>query len=234
MEGVKPIICDNGSGYLKMGIAGENLPKFTIPGIIGRPMLRSEERIGNIEIKSIMVGDEVTPVRSMLELTYPIKEGIVTDWADMELLWRYAFFDKLKINEKDCSQQKIMLTEAAQNPKANREKMAEIMFEKFGFGYLKIEVQAILSLFAEGLMSGIVLDSGDGVSHCIPVYDGYILPDQLKRLNAAGRHVTDYMVKLLLLRGYAFNSSADFETVKEIKEGVCYVAHSIAKDRKLA
>jgi actin-related protein 2 len=71
---------------------------------------------------------------------------------------------------------------------------------------------------AEGHTTGLVFDAGDGVSHCIPVFEGMPLHDQIKRLNVAGRHVTDYMIKLLLLRGYAFNSSADFETVREIKE----------------
>lgn len=87
---------------------------------------------------------------------------------------------------------------------------------------------------AEGHTSGLVFDAGDGVSHCIPVYEGFPLTDQIKRLNVAGRHVTDYLIKLLLFRGYAFNSSADFETVREMKEALCYVSYDIAKDRKLA
>lgn len=73
----KPIICDNGSGYLKMGYAGDTLPLYTLPGIVGRPLLRSEEKIGGVEIKSVMIADEANPVRSMLELSYPVKEGIV-------------------------------------------------------------------------------------------------------------------------------------------------------------
>jgi actin-related protein 2 len=87
---------------------------------------------------------------------------------------------------------------------------------------------------AEGEDTGLVFDAGDGVSHCIPVYKGVPLHDQIKRLNVAGRHVTDYLIKLLLLRGYAFNSSADFETVREIKEKLCYVSYDLTKDRKLA
>ena len=83
-------------------------------------------------------------------------------------------------------------------------------------------------------MTGLVFDAGDGVSHCIPVYDGYPLYDQVKRLNVAGRHITEYLIKLLLIRGYAFNSSADFETVREIKEQLCYVSYDLKKDRKLA
>lgn len=112
--------------------------------------------------------------------------------------------------------------------------MGQVLFEKFGFGHVMFEMQALLSLYAEGDTTGLVFDAGDGVSHCIPVFEGIPLYDQMKRLNVAGRHVTDYLIKLLLLRGYAFNSSADFETVREIKEQLCYVSYDLRKDRKLA
>jgi len=112
--------------------------------------------------------------------------------------------------------------------------MAEILFEKFNYGSVMFEIQALLSLMAEGETTGLVFDAGDGVSHCIPVYEGMAFADQIKRLNVAGRHVTDYLIKLLLFRGYAFNSSADFETVREIKEQLCYVSYDLKKDRKLA
>ena len=79
-----------------------------------------------------------------------------------------------------------------------------------------------------------MLDSGDGVSHVIPVFEGNIQKHQIKRLNLAGRHVTDYLIKLLMIRGYAFNSSADFETVREIKEELCYASIDPKKERKIA
>lgn len=87
---------------------------------------------------------------------------------------------------------------------------------------------------AEGNTTGAVLDSGDGVSHVIPVYEGMIQMDNIKRLNIAGRHVTQYLIKLLMLRGYAFNSSADFELVREIKEDMCYVSINTKKERNMA
>jgi actin-related protein 2 len=227
------VICDNGSGFLKMGFAGENFPRFTIPSIAGRPLLRANQKIGEVELKPLMLGDEANPLRSYLEITYPIREGIVDNWDDMEALWGYTFHTKMGL-PKDLKNHKILVTEAAMNPKKNRAQMAKLLFEKFGFGAVKFEMQALLSLFAEGEMTGLVFDAGDGVSHCIPVFEGYPLHDQVKRLNVAGRHITDYLIKLLLIRGYAFNSSADFETVREIKEQLCYVSYELKKDRKLA
>lgn len=228
------IICDNGSGFMKIGYAGENFPRYTIPAIVGRPLLRAGQKIDNIELKELMLGDEANPLRSMLEISYPIKEGIVENWDDMCALWEYAFVTKMGHKKETLKDHKILFTEAAMNPRKNRIKMGEIMFEQFGFGGILFEMQALLSMMAEGNTTGLVFDSGDGVSHCIPIFEGIPLNDQIKRLNVAGRHVTDYLIKLLLLRGYAFNSSADFETVREIKEQLCYVSYDLKKDRKLA
>lgn len=109
-----------------------------------------------------------------------------------------------------------------------------MLFEEHNFGACLFETQALLSLMAEGKSTGLVFDSGDGVSHVIPVVDGYIFQHAIQRLNLAGRHITNYLVKLMTLRGYAFNSSADFETVREIKEAKCFVSYDPVKDRKLA
>lgn len=128
----------------------------------------------------------------------------------------------------------IIITEAALNPPDNRKHMAKHLFEHHGFGAVLFETQALLSLMAEGKSTGLVFDSGDGVSHIIPVIDAYIPKFAIQRLNLAGRHVTNYLVKLLNQRGYALNSSADFETVREIKEKTCFVSYNPAKDEKLA
>lgn len=226
------IICDNGSGYIKIGFAGDNFPLYTLQGIVGRPLLRSGEKIDGGELKDIMICDETTNYRSMLELSYPLKEGIVNNWDDMELVWEYAYQEKMKLG--DLGNKNVLLTEAACNPKKNRIKMADVMFNKFGWGGLTFEVQALLSLFCEGLTTGLVMDSGDGVSHTIPVSDGYVLDDFVQRLNVAGSHVTTYLGKLLLVSGYAFNSSSDYEILRHIKETACYVSYDIDRDRKLA
>jgi actin-related protein 2 len=215
------VICDNGSGYVKLGFGGDSFPRFVIPSIVGKTELRKDTNIGGVELKDIMVGDEAAPHRAYLNIKYPLSEGKIQDWASMELLWDYCFEKKLGL-EKDKSDKKILLTEPANNPKKNREKMGEIMFEKYGFGGVAFEIQALLTLMSEGNQTGAVLDSGDGVTHVIPVYHGLVQTDKIKRLNVAGRHVTQYLTKLLQLRGYSFNSSADFETVREIKEAMCY------------
>lgn len=76
-------------------------------------------------------------------------------------------------------------------------------------------------------MTGVVVDTGDGVTHVVPVFDGFVPQHLIRRLDVAGRHITQYLIKLLMLRGYAFNRTADFETVRQIKEKLCYVACDI-------
>jgi len=231
MDRKNVIVCDNGTGFVKVGYAGANFPAHIFPSMVGRPLLRAEEKIDNVELKDIMVGDKAAALRSHLDIKYPLDNGIIRNWEDMLHLYDYTFDEKLKCNPGDC---RIMLTEAPLNPKKNREKMVEVMFEKYGFKSAYISIQAVLVLYAQGLLTGVVVDSGDGVSHVIPVYEGFALPHLTKRLDVAGRDVTKYLIKLLQLRGYYFNRTADFETVRQIKEKFCYVGLDVNQERKLA
>lgn len=225
------VVCDNGTGFVKCGFAGANFPTAIFPSMVGRPILRSEEKVDNIEIKDVMVGDEAQKCRNLLQISYPLDNGIIRNWDDIQYVWDYTFFEKLKIKPTES---KVMLTEAPMNPKKNREKMVEVMFEKYGFKGVYIAIQAVLVLYAQGLLTGVVVDSGDGVTHIIPVYEGFALPHLTKRLDVAGRDITRYLIKLLLLRGYAFNRTADFETVRAIKEKLCYVGYDLDLEKTLA
>ena len=140
-----------------------------------------------------MVGEEASKLRSMLEVNYPMDNGIVRNWEDMEHVWDYTFNEKLQI---DPTQSKVLLTEPPLNPKKNREKMIQTMFEKYGFQSVHIAVQAVLTLYAQGLQTGVVIDSGDGVTHIVPVYEGFALPHLTRRLNIAGRDITKYLIKV--------------------------------------
>jgi len=232
------VVLDNGSGYLKAGFSNQKTPQISIPALVGRQLLRYGEKIETKlldedapKYKEIMIGDEVIPYRSLLELSYPIDEGIIRNPDDLFKLWEYALNSKLKI--EDPSESKVLVTEAPLNPISNKKTICEILFEQMGVKALNIEAQAKCSLFCEGIDSGVVLDSGDGVTHCIPISQGNILRYNIERLDLAGRHITQYLIRLLQRKGYSFNSSADFEFVRYLKEKYCFISNDIERDRKL-
>ena len=225
------VVCDNGTGFVKCGFAGDNFPRAHFPCMVGKPMLRFEEDVVDNEIRDIVVGEECARLRHQLEVSYPVSNGIVQSWEDMNHIWDHTFQDQLKIDPAEC---RILLTDPPLNPTKNRERMVQTMFEHYGFKAAYIQVQAVLTLYAQGLLTGLVVDSGDGVSHAIPVKDGYSFPQFTKRINVAGRHCTTYLCDLLRLQGYNFNRTADFDTVRQMKEKLCYVAYDYEKELLLA
>jgi len=220
----QPIVIDNGSGTIKAGFAGSEMPKHTFPAYVGRPK-HIRAMAGGAAEGEYFVGQKAQDLRGILRLNYPTTHGVTDDWKDMQAIWEYTY-DELNVVQEEHP---VLLTEPPLNPRSNRAKAAEIFFETFNVPAFYVQVQAILSLYASGRTTGVVLDSGDGVTHAVPVYEGFALPHAISRIDVAGRDVTEYLQILLRKAGYNFHTSAEFEVVKNMKEQICYAAFNIDK-----
>ncbi|KAF8948243.1 actin family [Linnemannia elongata] len=223
----QPVVIDNGSGVIKAGFAGDDQPKCFFPSFVGRP---KHVRImaGAVE-GDVFIGRKAQELRGLLKIKYPIEHGIVQDWDDMERIWQYIYSDELKTLSEEHP---VLLTEAPLNPMKNREMAAQIFFETFNVPALFTSIQAVLSLYSSGRTTGVVLDSGDGVTHSVPVYEGFAIPHAIQRVDIAGRDVTEHLQLLLRKAGYHFHTTAEKEVVRIIKEKTCYLPLFPAKEEK--
>lgn len=234
----QPIVIDNGSGNLKAGYAGEEKPKVFSSAIIGKPkyqkIMAGTLSIGRDDtsiIDDTFIGNIAQEYRGLLKLSYPIQHGVVNNWNDMELLWNNLYTHELKASPEEHP---LLITEAPLNPKSNRDKMCQVLFEVFNIPCLYVSLQATLSLYASGKTTGVVIDSGDGVTHIVPAYEGFALPTSIKRMDIAGRDLTDQLVyQIRRMSGLNFNSSSEFEVVRDIKEKCCFISKDPTKDEKL-
>ena len=228
-DDVQALVVDSGSGWCRAGFAGDDAPRAVFPSIIGCPHL--EQSMVGMCGKYRYVGDEAMAKRGILSLSYPIQRGIVTDWEDMERILHHTFYNELCVAPEEHP---LLLTEPPLNPTANREMLMQIVFETLNCPATYFSLQGVLSVYAAGRCDAIVLDIGEGLTHTLPVVQGYVFSDAIKRKEIAGCDLTGYLMKLLTQGGLSFTTSAEREIARDMKEKLCYVADDFDKETVVA
>jgi actin-related protein 3 len=233
------VVIDNGTGYTKMGFAGNHEPSFIIPTVIASHSgnINKGVKSTGIEDLDFHIGDDALKNSKVYGINYPVRKGQVDNWTHMEQLWQHCIFKYLRCDPEDHY---FALTEPPLNPPENREFTAEVMFETFNVPGLYIAVQAVLALAAswtsskvtERTLTGTVIDSGDGVTHVIPVAEGYVIASAIKSMPLAGRNVTQFIQNLLRDRGEKVPPAQQLEVAKSIKERYSYVCPDLVKEYK--
>ncbi|ELV11903.1 actin-related protein T1 [Tupaia chinensis] len=215
---VPAVIFDSGSGLCKAGLSGEIGPRYVISSVVGHPKFKKSSKADE---KKYIVGEEALNKRESLYLHYPIERGLITGWDDVERLWKHLYEWELGVKPTDHP---VLMTETSLNPKENREKIAEIMFETFDVPAFYLANHAGVALFASACVTGLVVDSGDGITCTVPVFEGYSLSHAITKLPLAGRDITEHLTRLLLASRCTFPSILNKTLVDDIKEKLCYIA----------
>jgi actin-related protein 3 len=217
-----------------MGYAGNSLPSYIVPTVIA-----SNEQVGTAPSQGVddlmfLIGDDAITSKQY-QINYPVRHGLVDNWTHMEKYWQMSIFKYLRCEPEDHY---FLLTEPPLNPPENREYTAEIMFETFNVPGLYIAVQAVLALAAswtsrpqnERTLTGTVIDSGDGVTHVIPVAEGYVIGSSIKHIPLAGRDISAFVQNLLRDRSEPIPPAESLEVAKRVKEMYCYVCPDLVKE----
>eukprot|EP01012_Entosiphon_sulcatum_P026177 TRINITY_DN3157_c0_g1_i1.p1 TRINITY_DN3157_c0_g1~~TRINITY_DN3157_c0_g1_i1.p1 ORF type:complete len:420 (-),score=109.52 TRINITY_DN3157_c0_g1_i1:512-1771(-) len=232
------LVIDNGTGFTKMGYSGNYEPSYVIPTVYAEnASVKGAKK--DLQDLDFLIGKDALDNYQTYRPSYPMRHGIIDDWDSMERLWQQCFYKYLRVDPEDHA---VLLTEPPLNPPENREYTAEIMFETFGVKSLYIAVQAVLALAASwtakrsqdrglaGIMTGTVIDSGDGVTHVIPVAEGYVITSCIKHIPLAGRDITNFIQDTLRERGEKVPPEDMLQVAMRIKENHCYVCPDLAEE----
>ncbi|XP_004598331.3 uncharacterized protein LOC101521192 [Ochotona princeps] len=221
-----PLICDYGSALSKVGFAGKEAPQVIFPTILGK--LRHDNLLVGMEEEEWFIGAEAQRNCEKIILQYPISRSSTTNWDTLEMIWHHSFYQLLHVAPE---QHPVLMTEPPLNSRANKEKMCQILFETFNVPALYLANQAVLSLYSSGYTSGTTIESGEGMTHFVPIIEGCALHQSALQVDVAGQDLTTFLLRLLSDKGHLLVSTADRDRIRDLKEKCCYVALDFDKEK---
>lgn len=218
------VVIDMGTGTCKVGFSGQARPTYTVATIVG---CQPKKPASNGQpVLETFIG-EAARTRPELTLVQPVRNGIVVDWDAAELIWRHMLEHDLRVATRDHP---LLFSDPPFSPTTNREKLVEVVFESLNSPAMYVASQSVLSVYAHGRVSGLVVDTGHGVTYTVPVFQGYNLPHATERLDLAGTHLTAFLAEMLQGSGLPLGQQ-DLDAVENIKHRYCYVAPDFVKEQ---
>ncbi|XP_046546957.1 actin-like [Haliotis rubra] len=205
------VIIETGSYQTRAGLAGDTAPRVIQPTLVGRGVGEKSNET--------YIGAAARTSREGVVLSEPVREGQIRNWEDVTAIWRDVLVDKLGLNPQEHN---VLLIAPPSLDPQDKEKITQIMFEKFKVPGLFVANSGVLSMYATGRLSGVVLEVGDGVIHAAPSHEGFLLPKAVTRWAFGGSGQNEFLCKQLSEKGY--NLASVPEAVRQIKESMCYVA----------
>ncbi|OMJ73835.1 hypothetical protein SteCoe_27385 [Stentor coeruleus] len=212
------IVVDIGSHLIRAGLSGHDSPKIIEETVVGRPKLAGAVTLDH---KDLYIGREAMEKRDILTLSHPMKYSTVQNWEEIDKIYHHIFFNQLIA---DPNQSRILIMEPPLNKRQYREKITEVMFETFSCGGFYLANSSVMSLFATGRTTGIVIESGLNETCIVPTYEGYALPQATLKLPIGGEEITNFLITNLKASGIDLPHSKEFEVAQDIKEKYCYLS----------
>jgi len=225
------IVIDPGSGTFKLGEAGRFVPRVVFDSVVGKPKFPGLHP--GMGPGDFYVGDEALTKRLVLDLDYCIDSGRFKSLENFDRLFSYGFSELQKTAEESY----VLFSEAYQVPVAQRENLAEMIFEKHNVRGFFAAPEALLATYGSGKTTALVIDFGEHKTDIIPIYEAgtqsMLIDGNIPRCFFGGAEVTDELMKSLANSGYPFNTYAEREIVRDIKEKLCYVAFDFDKEQEV-
>lgn len=217
---VNTLVIDNGSYTVRAGFGGDVEPSCVIPSVVG--WVKGASSATNADgTSNFFLGGDSLSCSSGILLRRPIENRVIANFDDMERIWQHVFADELGVS---AAEHPVLMTESPENPKSARERTLQIMMETFGVPAFYLAYPEVLSLFAAGATTGAVVDAGETLTHVLPVYECFGMTHVCARMEVGGRQLNGHLKRLLAQAGAELPAGYERESLRDIKEQLCYVA----------
>jgi actin-related protein len=222
---IPTVVLKTGTGLVKAGFAGDDSPRCVFHSDVAYARTAVAGSATATSAADMKRYCDILPSnlsRVGMKVSHPISGGLITDWDEAEFMWKYVFDTSLRADPKEHC---VLLAESPKNPRANREKSMEIMFESLQVRGMSLMSTAVLTLYASGRVTGLAIVSGTDATHCVPVYEGYSLNHAAAYSSIGGRTLTQYLIQQLKgVCDYTFTTDAEHCVVDSMKRSTCFVA----------